>query len=144
MTNENCLEGLRCPQCGNEDRLFITATIRADVTDGGADLADGSDMHWDESSLAICPECDRDGPLSAFRIPPDLPPDPDGMNDDRAAWAETALAAFIAATGTGREDALPDLLCDLMHWADRAGYDFETARERARDHYTAETGGGRE
>jgi hypothetical protein len=67
MSNTNCLEGLRCPQCGNEERLFITGTVRLDVTDEGADVADGSDWHWDDTSLTICPECDKDGPLSEFR-----------------------------------------------------------------------------
>jgi hypothetical protein len=67
MTNTNCLEGIRCPQCGNESRLLIVARIMADVTDDGADIADGCDVNWDDDSLAICPECDRDGPLSEFR-----------------------------------------------------------------------------
>ena len=67
MTNTNCLAGLRCPQCGNADRLFITGIVRLEVTDDGADVADGSDWHWDDASLTICPECDRDGLLSEFR-----------------------------------------------------------------------------
>ena len=67
MSNANCLEGIRCPDCGNKDRLFITVLIRADVTDDGADVAVGSDFYWDDDSFAICPECDRDGPLVKFR-----------------------------------------------------------------------------
>lgn len=63
MTNANCLEGVRCPDCGQDRRFFITAAIRADVTDDGADIADGSSFDWDEASMTICPECDRDGPL---------------------------------------------------------------------------------
>jgi hypothetical protein len=70
-----------------------------------------------------------------------LPPDPEGMNERRTAWAGIAVAAFIAATGTDLEDALPDLLADLMHWCDRVAYDFDLALERARDHYDAETMG---
>jgi hypothetical protein len=68
-----------------------------------------------------------------------LPPDPEGMNERRAAWAGLAIAAFMAATGTDLGDALPDLLADLMHWSDRTGYDFDAALERARDHYEVET-----
>jgi hypothetical protein len=68
MRNENCLAGIQCPQCGNEHRLLITATVVADVTDGGADIADGSDMHWDDASMTRCPDCDKDGPLVAFRV----------------------------------------------------------------------------
>lgn len=68
-----------------------------------------------------------------------LPPNPDGLNFDRAAWADKAISAFRAETGTDHEDSLGDLLTDLMHWADRAGFDFDLALERARGHYEAET-----
>jgi hypothetical protein len=68
-----------------------------------------------------------------------LPPDPDGQNNDRALWADHALRAFMAETGTDYEDALCDLLCDLMHLSDRAPFDFDAALVRARDHYLAET-----
>jgi hypothetical protein len=68
-----------------------------------------------------------------------LPPDPDGINDKRADWAAAAVISFMRTTGTDEEDALSDLLADLMHWADRANYDFDAAFHRARDHYEAET-----
>jgi hypothetical protein len=67
-----------------------------------------------------------------------LPPDPDDQNDDRASWAAVALRQFQCATGADYEDALGDLLCDLMHWSDRNNFDFELALERARGHYEAE------
>jgi hypothetical protein len=138
MTNNNCLEGIKCPQCGNEDRLLIVTTVLADVTDEGADIAEGSDMHWDDASFARCPECDRDGPLREFRAV-EIPPDPERMNDERAEWASSALAAFMSQTGTDREDAVADLLCDLMHWCDRNGQGFGRELARAQDHYAAET-----
>lgn len=69
----------------------------------------------------------------------DLPPDPEGMNERRTAWAGLAIAAFTTATGTDEENALGDLLGDLMHWADRNNYDFDAALDRARMHYEAET-----
>ena len=68
-----------------------------------------------------------------------LPADPENMNDDRAQWAEAALRCFQQATGTEDEDALTDLICDLMHWSDRNAGDFEAALEHARWHYEAET-----
>jgi hypothetical protein len=68
-----------------------------------------------------------------------LPPDPEGMNDKRAAWAWTALSAFIRETGADEEDFLGDLLADLIHWCDRNHYDFETALDRSKGHYEAET-----
>jgi hypothetical protein len=68
-----------------------------------------------------------------------LPPDPEQMNDKRAAWASLAVRAFQVATGTDDEDVLGDLLADLMHWADRHDYDFDAAFDRGRLHYEAET-----
>jgi hypothetical protein len=69
-----------------------------------------------------------------------LPPDLDGLNGDRAGWARAALEAFAAQTGVDWEDALGDLLADLMHLSDRVPFDFQAALERGRDHYAAETG----
>ena len=68
-----------------------------------------------------------------------LPPDPENMNDDRAAWAAAALRHFQCTTGTDDEDALVDLLGDLLHWCDRNTFDFEAALACARMHYEAET-----
>jgi hypothetical protein len=68
-----------------------------------------------------------------------LPPDPDGQNDDRSSWAEAALQSFMDCTGSDQEDALSDLLADLRHWCDRNNDDFDAALERARGHYEAET-----
>ena len=70
-----------------------------------------------------------------------LPPDPEGMNDQRSAWADIAIRAFQTATGSDDEDALGDLLADLMHWPDRNNYDFAAALTRGRGHYEAETMG---
>jgi hypothetical protein len=68
-----------------------------------------------------------------------LPPDPENMNADRASWAGNALTTFMRETGADEEDALGDLLTDLMHWCDRNNYDFDLALDRARGHYEAET-----
>lgn len=76
-----------------------------------------------------------DQPLQQFP----LPPDPEGMNNDRSHWAEIAVRAFQVATGTDDEDALSDLLTDLMHWSDRNGFDFQAACKRALSHYSEET-----
>jgi hypothetical protein len=70
-----------------------------------------------------------------------LPPDADGMNGSRARWASAALSAFMKETGADQEDALGDLLADLMHWADRNNYDFNAALDHARWHYETETAG---
>jgi hypothetical protein len=62
------------------------------------------------------------------------------MNDnyDRAGWAEQALTAFRSATRSEYQDVLADLLCDLIHWADREGVDFEREFARACGYYRDE------
>ena len=138
MTNTNCLENICCPKCGQEDRFKIVALITCDVTDDGSEPV--GDHEWDDHSATRCAECGFDGELKEFRRRLELPPDPDGKNHDRAAWAGAALAKFMEVTGTDVEDAVGDLLTDLMHWSDRNNYDFDAALDRARWRYEAETG----
>jgi len=141
MTNTNCLEGVCCPKCGQEDCFKITAIITCVVTDDGSEPV--GDHEWDDESATRCAECDFDGTLKDFSKKPELPPDPDNMNDSRARWAGEAVSVFMKETGTDEEDALGDLLADLKHWADRNNYDFDAALDRARLHYKAETFGER-
>jgi hypothetical protein len=68
-----------------------------------------------------------------------LPADPQERNDERALWAQVALAAFVAETGTGESDALVEFLAGVMHWCDRSGESFEAQLERARSLYREET-----
>ena len=67
-----------------------------------------------------------------------LPPDPDRFNSARAESARAAIIAFRKATGT-EEEALSDLLCNLMHLADRQGEDFYPSLRRAINNYVQET-----
>ena len=71
-----------------------------------------------------------------------FPPDPDLQNASRARSAANALEAFHQQTGTDFEDAVSDLLANLMHWCDRAGQDFNQELRRARSHYAEETAAG--
>jgi hypothetical protein len=68
------------------------------------------------------------------------PIDIDGQNEKRGRWAKAALQTFMDHTGVDYEDALGDLICDLLHVSDREPFDFDAALERARGHYAAETG----
>lgn len=63
--NENCLEGMECPACGQSDRFTITFTGSADVTDDGSD--DAGDHEWDEKSDCICAECNQMGIVKDFK-----------------------------------------------------------------------------
>lgn len=68
-----------------------------------------------------------------------LPPDPDGINQDRAAWAEGAFKSYRDTTTCDTEDAPGHLLCDLMHWCDRNDVVFLDLLARAIRSYDAET-----
>jgi hypothetical protein len=57
---------------------------------------------------------------------------------ERAASADAALKAYMSRTSCDCEDCLADLLCDLMHWADHARFDFAGEFRRARFNYIAE------
>jgi len=60
------------------------------------------------------------------------------LNEYRAEWARQALDAFQDITQSDHEDSLSDLLCDLMHYADKWKIDFELELARARDNYFEE------
>lgn len=82
--------------------------------------------------------------VTASKTPlgPELPPDPDGQNGDRAMWAENALEYFQGETGTDSEDAICDLICDLMHLCDRKPEEYgtwERGLKRGAGHYHEET-----
>jgi hypothetical protein len=62
----------------------------------------------------------------------------DVTNAKRASWANAAVYLFRQLTGSDREDALCDLLCDLMHWSGREGYDFNAQLSRATHHFHQE------
>lgn len=68
-----------------------------------------------------------------------LPPDPDAMNTDRTRWADAALIEFQRLTRADTEDAVSDLLTDLIHRCDRHGQHFDAELGRARNHYEFET-----
>lgn len=67
MTNTNCLENVRCPQCGYEDGVYITARVELHVIDDGIE-DQGGDSDWDRDSPTRCGSCDHEGPLNDFCI----------------------------------------------------------------------------
>lgn len=62
-------------------------------------------------------------------------------NDTRADWAEQAMTTFTQQTHFGLSpdeldqsylsDAIADLICDLLHYADREGIDPEQLIDQA-------------
>ena len=77
--------------------------------------------------------------FNAGKIDPDDPGSP--TNGARAAHAEAALSAFLASTGEARridEDAVGDLLADLLHYCDREGFDGRELIDRAQRNWRYE------
>lgn len=74
---------------------------------------------------------------------PELPPELDRFmgdtrNTHRARWAERCIVLFRHDTGTDKEDAIADLVADLMHLARQWGQDPEAELVRAREHFRTE------
>jgi hypothetical protein len=59
-------------------------------------------------------------------------------NAERAASADAALLAYMSCTRSGCEDCLADLLCDLMHWADKCRFSFAEELHLATFSYAAQ------
>lgn len=66
-TNTNCLEGVKCPKCGQEDLFKIAAHVICEVSDDGTEDHLG-DHEWDQQSFCQCCECDHAGKLADFTI----------------------------------------------------------------------------
>ena len=63
--NTNCLEGVRCPKCQQQDGFYIEALIKVYVTDDGTE-DQGGNYIWSESSPCACGDCGHAGPLAEF------------------------------------------------------------------------------
>jgi hypothetical protein len=69
MTNTNCLEGIRCPRCKQEDVIYIVASHEVRVTDDGTE-DEGGDWEWNHGSETRCGDnaCAFTGPLRDFEV----------------------------------------------------------------------------
>jgi hypothetical protein len=65
MSNTNCLEGMKCPTCGNEDDIHIAAKSWFHMTDDGTD--DFEDVEYDDNTPARCPRCDWHGVVGQLK-----------------------------------------------------------------------------
>ncbi len=66
MTNENCLEGMRCPACGSEGPFYIECLAVFLVYDSGTD--DYSGMDWAEDSHCNCDGCCHHATVADFTV----------------------------------------------------------------------------
>lgn len=65
--NTNCLEGCRCPNCGQDKYFKVQATSLFVITDDGSN--NGYDIEYDGDSYANCPECDWEGTWGELQEP---------------------------------------------------------------------------
>ena len=71
--NTNCLKGLRCPECNQEDEILVYASMWVSLKDDGTDpYADSTDnwggADYDNDSDAGCLGCGFEGKLKEFEI----------------------------------------------------------------------------
>lgn len=66
--NTNCLEGIRCPECGQEDEFKIEVTTVMLVTDDGTEVDRYAETEWTDASYILCPECERFGKVAEFTV----------------------------------------------------------------------------
>lgn len=134
LTKRHYLAEPVCPECGSSE--FYN-------TDGSC-YWDMAAQDWLVSDVypqrGFCGDCDYESYSDTVYYKRE---DIDGMNADRSEWARQAVEAFQCAVGTDDEDAVGDLLCNLMHFCYDTSQDFSALVERARKHYTAEIQGER-
>jgi hypothetical protein len=68
-TNENCLKGMICPECGSEGSFRIEVKTVMEFDDGGESLDDdGDEREWDEDSYIRCTKCNAVGNVGEFQL----------------------------------------------------------------------------
>lgn len=70
--NENCLEGMQCPECGDFGpfKIFATKSGMVEVSDDGTDDLQG-DTEWDDDSACECCGCGHLGTVRKFKGAPE-------------------------------------------------------------------------
>ena len=64
--NDNCLDGLRCPRCGNEASFRIAATATFLVVDDGTE--EHENVEWDDASRIDCTGCYHSATVADFTV----------------------------------------------------------------------------
>lgn len=63
--NENCLEGMRCPNCGWTQSFDVEASCAVTVKDDGTD--DARDFEWDDNNWCVCCNCGFNSVVAGFK-----------------------------------------------------------------------------
>jgi hypothetical protein len=65
MSNENCLNGFECPNCGHTESFQIEAKASFTVTDDGTDFPEH--VQWENESPCACICCGYVGVVENFQ-----------------------------------------------------------------------------
>lgn len=93
--NENCLEGMQCPQCGQAKRVLITAISTFTMTDDGSEEHDS--VEYGDGENARCPDCGCTTNVGGFREAYDMvhnPPEPSSLEDDNKKLRELLAMSY--------------------------------------------------
>lgn len=64
--NENCLAGMRCPECKAYGPFSTVAKCNVSVSDDGTDSEDGGNTEFEDDAWASCDECGHEGVWADF------------------------------------------------------------------------------
>lgn len=69
MPNTNCLEGIRCPECGHEDGFYVRVECTVRLIDNGIEeCSNHGGYEWDRNTACECEACGRSNIMEAFYI----------------------------------------------------------------------------
>ena len=108
--NENCLEGMRCPECGDFGpfKIFATKSGMVEVSDDGSEDFQG-DIEWDDDSACECCGCGHLGTVRKFKGTPE----PE-FDQYQKIVAESYDGGFHACHTPGDVDSCGDTLLTFL------------------------------
>lgn len=69
MPNNNCLAGMQCPKCQNEEPFKIEVRALITLYDDGSDPDEGlGDIDWQDDTYCECGQCAHYGTIKDFRV----------------------------------------------------------------------------
>jgi hypothetical protein len=68
MSNNNVLDGMRCPNCASEEPFYIEVTMMVTVYDGGTEQSKHSDTEWSDDAYAECVDCRWSGIVADLQV----------------------------------------------------------------------------
>ena len=109
--NTNCLQGMRCPKCGQNNCFIITATRHCQIHlyEDGTDESTYGSVEWEDNAPASCAECDWAGEAKDLYWMTKLPPI---MKSHLVTLLEYASISRGAAETPG--NPYPDLVLEEM------------------------------